>query len=104
MFRTSTRKKPAVAGGRAMVVESLERREMFSATYAGEIIFGADAGGGPHLPVSASHAGDIIVLEAGPGGGPHVKVQQSPAVSVAYKSPLGVVVDVVFKVEPPAAP
>lgn len=78
MFKTSTKKKPAVGATRAMVAESLERREMFA------------VGG--------------YIVSAGPGSGPHVTVQTAPTVYVDYKSTLGVVVGVVDKYEPPPSP
>ena len=52
-FKKSTSKKPAVAGSRAMVVEALEGRAMFSVTVGGTLT-SADFGGGPHLPVQTA--------------------------------------------------
>ena len=77
MFKTSTKKKPAVGASRAMVAESLERREMFCA-------------------LGDKAMGDLVT-----GAGPYVT---APAVYVDYKSPVGVVVGVVAKWEPPPSP
>ena len=52
-FKKSTSKKPAVAASRAMVVESLEGRAMFSVTAVGTLT-SPGFGGGPHLPVQTA--------------------------------------------------
>lgn len=66
MFKRSTNKKPA-AGTNPMVVESLERREMFSASSVGDIVTGAGL------------------------GWPRLTAQTAPAVYVAYDVSLSIV-------------
>ena len=63
MFKrsTNTKKKPAVASGRAMV-ESLEGRAMFSVTVGSDIV-SAGPGGGPH--VQPASAGSFVITFKG---------------------------------------